>query len=46
MSDMLQLVVEIGSTHAVILPRKSHIESSNLDDKLKSLLQKSIAAKR
>ena len=28
MSDMLQLVVEIGITQAMILPVTSHIESS------------------
>jgi len=32
---MLQLVVEIGNTQALILPATSHIESSQVDDKLK-----------
>ncbi len=35
MSDMLQLVVGIGNTQAMILPVMSHIRVPNLDDKLK-----------
>ena len=34
MSDMLQLVVEIGNTQAMILPRRT-LRVPNLDDKLK-----------